>query len=244
MNYYSLQNTLNKKIKGFYPQVKDVKYYCHIWDTPNFMGNIHFEKFPSNVILATPILDKKSNLTDLIEIWHVGFNLKLLLSGKLKNILEKYIDTKLGEFINCPIIKEGVEYTDYWIFNGYSFNQEYIDFQNSLIKYEKHADDFETTYNTKIIFLSLGSFKEFEDYVNIAQEKAELITIEKLVLKEDKIKEDFFMLNYVFGGKYFISEKLKQEIEDAGCTGIEFQPSYLSLNEWLHSEREKVYGKA
>ena len=52
------------------------------------------------------------------------------------------------------------------------------------------------------------------------------------------------MLNYVFGGKYFISEKLKQEIEDAGCTGIEFQPSYLSLNEWLHSEREKVYGKA
>ncbi len=43
---------------------------------------------------------------------------------------------------------------------------------------------------------------------------------------------------------FFVSEKLKQEIEQAGCTGIEFQPSHLSLNEWFHNEREKIYGKA
>ncbi|MEG2334861.1 hypothetical protein [Chryseobacterium sp.] len=43
---------------------------------------------------------------------------------------------------------------------------------------------------------------------------------------------DFLTLNKVEGGiQYLVSEKLKQEIEDAGCTGIEFQPSYLSLNE-------------
>lgn len=244
MKYYFLKNTLDTKIKGFYPQVKDVKYYCHVWDTPNFMGNIYFKKFPNDVILATPILDEKSNLTDLIEIWHVGFNLNLLLSGKLKNIIDKYIDTRTGEFINCPIIKNGIEYPDYWIFNGYSFNQKYIDFQNSLIKYEKHADDFETSYETKMIFLSVGNSEEFENYVSIAQEKAEIITIEKLILNENIIKEDFFMLRYVFGGIHFVSEKLKQEIEDADCTGIEFQPSELSLNEWLHSEREKIYGKA
>lgn len=244
MKYYFLKNTLNVKIKGFYPQVKDVEYYCDVWNTPNFMGNIHFEKFPDNVILAKPILNKKANLTDLIEIWNVGFNLNLLLSGKLKNIIEKYIDKKKGEFINCPIIKDGIEYTDYWLFNGYNFNQEYIDFQNSLIKYEKQADDFETSYNTKMIFLSVNSLEEFEKYVDVAKEKAEIITIQKLTLKENSIPDEFFMLRYVFSGIYFISEKLKKEIEDAGCTGIEFQPSYLSLNEWLHNEREKVYGKA
>ncbi|WBX96183.1 imm11 family protein [Chryseobacterium gambrini] len=188
--------------------------------------------------------NKKASLTDLIEIWNVGFNLNLLLSGKLKNIIEKYIDKKKGEFINCPIIKDGIEYTDYWLFNGYNFNQEYIDFQNSLIKYEKQADDFETSYNTKMIFLSVNSLEEFEKYVDVAKEKAEIITIEKLTLKENSIPDEFFMLRYVFSGIYFISEKLKKEIEDAGCTGIEFQPSYLSLNEWLHNEREKVYGKA
>ena len=38
----------------------------------------------------------------------------------------------------------------------------------------------------------------------------------------------------------------KKEIEDAGCTGIEFQPIELSYNEWLMpgGEREKIYGKS
>ena len=38
----------------------------------------------------------------------------------------------------------------------------------------------------------------------------------------------------------------KKEIEDAGCTGIEFQPIELSYNEWSApgGEREKIYGKA
>lgn len=243
MKYYFLRNTLDLKIKGFYPQVKDVKYYCHIWDTPNFIGNIHFEKLPSNVILATPILDKKSKLTDLIEIGHVGFNLNLLLSGKLKEIIEKYIDTEKGEFINCPIIKDTIEYSDYWIFNAYGFNQEFIDFQNSLVKYEKQDVDFETNYKTDMIFLSLDNIKQFDEYLKRAQEKAELLTIEKLILKEH-LTLDFITLRHVFSGLYLVSEKLKKEIEAAGCTGIEFQPSHLSLNEWLHSEREKVYGKA
>ena len=60
-------------------------------------------------------------------------------------------------------------------------------------------------------------------------------------------KEDFFVLNYIDGGiKYLVSEKLKQEIEEAGCTGIEFQPSELSYSEWTApgGERERVYGKA
>lgn len=243
MKYYFLRNTLDVKIKGFYPQIKNVQYHCHIWDTPNFMGNIHFKKFPDDVILATPILDKKANLTDLIEIDNIGFNPNLLISEKLKKVLEKHINENKGEFINCPIIKNDVEFSNYWIFNGYSFNQEFIDFQNSLIKYEKQDEDFETTYKTKMIFLSLDNLEQFDEYLKIAEEKAELITIEKLILKEN-ITPDFVMLRYVFSGLYLVSEKLKHEIEEAGCTGIEFQPSYLSLNEWLHNEREKVYGKA
>ena len=54
------------------------------------------------------------------------------------------------------------------------------------------------------------------------------------------------MLQYVEGGiKYIVSEKLKIEIESAGCTGIEFQPIELSLDEWLmpRGEREKIYDK-
>ncbi|MDP5201333.1 hypothetical protein [Flavobacterium sp. DG2-3] len=41
---------------------------------------------------------------------------------------------------------------------------------------------------------------------------------------------------------YYISEKLKKEIDDAGCIGIEFQPAELSSFEWIHGgERDKIY---
>lgn len=74
----------------------------------------------------------------------------------------------------------------------------------------------------------------------------ETVTINNIYLNEN-VNEDFFMLNYVESGvKYIASEKLKKEIEEAGCTGIEFQPIELSINEWLMSggEREKIYGKS
>ncbi|MEH3112547.1 hypothetical protein [Pedobacter terrae] len=46
------------------------------------------------------------------------------------------------------------------------------------------------------------------------------------------------------GVKYIVSEQLKKEIEEPGCTGIEFMPTDLSLNEWLQGgARERIYGK-
>ena len=40
----------------------------------------------------------------------------------------------------------------------------------------------------------------------------------------DKTKELFFILNNVYGGYgYFVSEKLKNEIEDQELTGIKFE---------------------
>ena len=70
----------------------------------------------------------------------------------------------------------------------------------------------------------------------------EVVTINSIFLNE-RVNEDFFLLKN--GVKYIVSEKLKQEIEDAGCTGIEFQPVEMSYNEWIApgGEREKVYGK-
>lgn len=44
---------------------------------------------------------------------------------------------------------------------------------------------------------------------------------------------------------YIVSEKLKKEIEDTGCKGIEFMPIEMKMTDWLQGgEREKIYGKA
>ena len=42
---------------------------------------------------------------------------------------------------------------------------------------------------------------------------------------QKNIEQDLILLIKVYGGiSYYVSEKLKAEIEEAGCTGIEFEP--------------------
>lgn len=243
MKYYFLTNSLDLKIMGNYPQVKDVIYHCDIWNDPYFIEKVYFNKVNYNPIIANPILHHKSKLTDLIHLWNIGFSFTKLISGKLKDILSKYLIDK-SQFFQCSIYKDDIEYNDYWLMNIYNFNNEFIDYKNCIIRYDKKADDFETTFETKMLILDVSSSDEFHRYLEIAEEKQESLYIEKLVLNEDAMGQDFIFLKNVFSGMYLVSEKLKEEIEDAGCTGIEFQPIHLSLNEWLHSEREKIYGKS
>jgi len=124
-------------------------------------------------------------------------------------------------------------------------NDEFIDYTNSIINWEKKNDDYDETYGTTPIELKFSSFDEFNNEMEKARVNLETFNVKKLILKD--VKEDFFMLKNVEGGAgFFVSEKLKKEIEDVGCTGIEFQPSELSYNEWLApgGERERVYGKS
>lgn len=244
MKYYSMRHSLDKKVLGHYPQVKDIIYHCHVWDEPLFIDRFHFEKINVIPIIANPILHLKSKLTDIIDTKSaMGFSYRKLISGKLKGILEKNKNHDL-QFIQCSVFQNGIEHKDYWLLNGFEFNPEYIDIKKSVIYYEKQSEDYNTSFKTNKIYLNLKNLSEFMEYIEIAKDKAEIICIEKLFLN-DNISDNLFMLRYVFGGMHFVSEKLKQEIEDAGCTGIEFQPIELSYNEWTApgGEREKIYGK-
>lgn len=242
--YYIVQESMNKKTVGKFFQAVNAVHNCHVWDEPKFIGNINFEKVDFEPITSNAILEKKAKLTDLVSCPSIGFSSKLLVSGKFKGILEK--NRKKGiQFFKAPIIQNNVMIEDYWILNFYEFNYEYIDFPNSKIAYTRKADDYKITYNTIKEYINLKSFEQFEAKRLEAIAKEESLSIEKLNLLNQNIDEDFFMIKYVFGGLYFVSEKLKKEIEDAGCTGIEFQPIELSYNEWTApgGEREKVYGK-
>lgn len=249
MKYYKIHFTLSTRIRGNSNYIKDYKFKIPpvpgqvYWEVPKFVGNIYNEKIDFDPYLLDIELFANAKLNDLImEGGPVSGN--LIMSGKLKAILEKYRETGL-QFFNINIIKRNEFFTDYWLLNMYEFNHDYIDFERSLIIYEKHSKDYKTTYNIDKVYLQFKNFDEFKIKFNSAIEKNETIYIEKLILKEELITEDFFMLKHVFGGNRFVSEKLKQEIEQAGCTGIEFQPSELSYNEWVapSGEREKIYGK-
>jgi hypothetical protein len=238
MIYYNICESLNSKIVGLYSQVEKALYSCDVWEETKFIDRVGFVKLDFEPITAKAILMKKSKLTDLISAGIIGFSLKLLISGKLKSILEK--NRNLGiQFYKSPVIYKEKEIDDFWVVNPYQFDFEFIDFHRSKVFLMKNV--FEKQEE-----LLIKSSKEFLDQKNRIEQMGYpySIYIEKFKLI-DNLDEDFFVLQNVERGiKYIVSEKLKKEIEEAGCTGIEFQPIEFSMNEWLQGgEREKVYGK-
>ncbi len=238
MRFFYIRHSLDKKIIGHYPQIKKTIYSCHVWDNPLFIDRFHSEKITVKPIVANTVLHPKSKLTDIVNNSDMGFTLKMLISGKLKAILEVK-KTSGMQFFQSSVFKDGIEYEDYWILNPYEFNPEYIDYSKSkIIARIKKKEG-----GTEPKILDVSSREEFIKINEFHKAKMEIVSIENVCVYPH-VDKDLFFINT--GGRYVVSEKLKQEIEEACCVGIEFQPIELSFNEWLsdNGEREKKYDKA
>ena len=242
MKFYRIRHSLSDKQLGRIPQVKDVKISSSV-DNPKFLGEIFFSEIDFDPIVPEIVLFDDSKLTDLIEKIMV-VSLKLLVSEKLKSLIQLY-RTEGVQFFRNRVFHNELEYNNYWFLHTYCFNEDYIDFNRSTIVLEKKADDYETSFMTSNVEVNIESIEDFEILKTSSQKKFETLYIKNLFFKD--VDENFFAIRYVEGGiGYFVSEKLKNEIEEAGCTGIEFQPSELSYHEWVVSggERERVYGRS
>ncbi len=237
MQHYSIQPSLDTKIMGHYPQVKEVIYHCHIWDEPRFIGRFHFERIDIEPIVANPILHPKAHLTDLLSISSVGFTFYLLISGKVKSILENQ-ENNCIQFIQCSVFQNGIEFDDYWLLNIYEINNEFIDFSKSKISVDEKKEE---GGRVKRQVLGIRSKHEFDELVKKHKEKLEVVSVDNIIIKED-VNANLFLLH---GLNFTVSEKLKQKLELADCTGFEFRPSEISFNEFLapDGERTKLYGK-
>ena len=238
INFYRITNSLDSEIIGNLDQVVKAKYTCSIYDE-HFIDQVFFEKAKFDPVTAKAILNKGAKLTDLIKTSIVGFGLKLLLSEKLKRIFEENVDHGI-EFFRSPILKDETEYADYFVLNAYEDRLDKVDFVNSeiLLRRRKKGGGTETValeIEASTDFLAAKDFYKNEGF----------LFINKLILK--MVAEDFLFIRYMQGGPgYFVSERLKDMIEEKGCTGIEFMPSKLSFQEWSAKDglRQKKYGKA
>ena len=236
--YYSIQHSLNAKIVGKFFQSETIAWNYGNIDNPKLLNNIYFQKVDFDPIVPIPLLHKKAKITDLISCVNAGGSLHLIMTEKLKKIIEKH-RLKGLQFFKTSLIKEDIKYDDYFAMNMYESNMEFVDFVNSNVNVRVRKNEG----GTELVKIQLNTLEEFVSTIDFHKEKMEIVTIDNVFLK-DKVNEDFFML--INGVRMIVSEKLKKEIEDAGCTGIEFQPIELSYNEWTApgGEREKIYGKA
>lgn len=240
MKFYSIRNSLNNLVVGNYNQVVNAHHNCDVWKDSKFIDKIDFVKISFEPVTSNAILEKKAKLTDLINASCIGFGLRLLISDKLKKILDKRLIDNC-QFFNAPVIFKNEMIDNYWISHPYMFSMELIDFSKCIISVREKKLGGGTDKKLLII----NSLSEFTKILNFYKEKEEIVSINNIKLY-DNTDDHFFIIRYVEGGiAYIVSEELKKEIENTGCTGIEFQPVELTYDEWTApaGERERTYGK-
>lgn len=240
MNYYIIRNSLNEKILGVYYQATSAKHNCDVWNEPRFIQHTNLEEITFEPIISNAIISPKAKLTDLISSTSIGFTRRLLISGKFKHVLEQNVLSGI-QFFSAPVIYKGDILKDYWLLNAYPPQTEKIDFNKSII-ISRRKKEGGGTYVVEEKFSSYDEFKSTTDY--FWKNKVGQVLIRTIVFREE-VKEDFLVIDNTEGGvSYVVSEHLKNEIEKAGCTGIEFQPTTISRSDWLGpngGERAKVY---
>ncbi len=216
MNIYKIKNSLNYKVIGVYPQVETGEYPV-INGNPNFIGNVYLKYIPKQPDIPIPKLRKKAKKTDLVSAGIMGLSSRLLITNKLKITLEKYQNENV-QFFKTSIIYKDVEDFDYWVVHPYKVDYDFVDYSKSIISKENILGSDSKEYVT------INGTEEFikQRTHHSTDGKIWSYTIEKIAFK-DKLT-DFFILDGVSGGiGYYVSEKLKNEIEEAGFTGIEFE---------------------
>lgn len=233
--YYILNHSLNLKTVGKFPQSENITNVDY--ENPQHLENIFFKKIDFEPIVPIPILLKKSKITDLISNVNATCSGQLIISEKLKNIILKYRTEGL-QFFKTHLIQNNQKIENYYSLNMWEDNMEYVDFLKSNVK----VSTKKIGGGTEIKDLKVNDLEEFYEIVNHHKIKMEIVFIENINLSSI-VNDHFFMLKNPV--KFIVSEKMKKEIEDAVCTGIEFQPTELSYNEWTApgGEREKIYGK-
>lgn len=214
MRFYTLEYKSDAEIIGkTFPQSQEFVSLIPV-DHPNHLWSV-WGKLPDNIYIPDSILHKKAKVTDLISSSPISYP---IISEKLMRILEKYRNSGL-KFLPTHLIVKG-EKINYWLMNAYKFDYQYIDFTETIIN--KIGIGF-----VKIETLKINSAKELELSIKeiVSLNKVESVWIDKLVLK-DNIPDEMIFIDRFKGSNYYVSESLKEEIEKANCTGIDFVPHF------------------
>lgn len=223
--FYRIAGSADNKIIGNVNiQFQNATYGGDI-HSPNYLSQVLLKDVDLNkVTVPFPILNKGTKVTDLVVGTCYGNHPRLLISDKLKNLLESGGNNTL-KFIKTHITHKNIIYPNYWFTHPLGFQMEVINYKLSEI-HEYNVEDYTHDKTLKI--------KNLEDFIYKRNQylPPKGLTIKKLVINHNSF--DVLILERVKAGiSYYISEKLKKEIEDAGCTGIEFEPIYVKNEQTL-----------
>lgn len=209
MQYYQLEYSLDPAEVGTtFPQSHIARQPVRI-DDPRYLGRQDTGQSLRRIPLPEPVVHPDAKLSDLLSTVATW---RMLMSEKLKSVLEPFIYPAESEFLQVKVHYVS-DHFDYWMFNPIHFNMDAINFGAS-----------ETWLcgigNLRIEKVNLDSFASYEDYQNLVKLPEHLL-ISNLVLT-DNPGRDFLQLKNVNGIKYYVSENLRQQLVNSRCTGLRF----------------------
>ena len=212
MKYYKLNFSSNLKEIGKFPQSED----CIIGDVQQdfipWEGKIDFDfKLPE------PILEKKAKQTSYIVV--VAISKFLVIDDEFLSFLRLFNIGNYQEWkINTWQNKQLIDKYNLFLINN-TKQDKYIDFSKSEF-YSKKLGDWDNSSAQQPV-----SVNDYDEYVSEKERlrKDKLMLLEKKVyLDLSKATEDMFRIVNAPPGGYFVSERLKNAIEESGFTGMEF----------------------
>jgi len=196
---------------GRFPQSETANHPVPITAPEHLWNADATTKADKPVICPEPILAKHAIRSDLLSAAVISN--RLLISDRLKQVLEKY--GKDGfQYFPTNVIDGGKKYP-YYVLQAYRFRLDYVDFPRSEIILEGIG-------SKQLESLNIQSAEEFSGKA-AATRLPERLRIIRPALVPD-IDDDFFALHPVTAGiGFYVSGKVKQEIETMGLTGISFE---------------------
>ncbi len=213
--FYRIRPIFDEKITGINGSQAETALNPVDFDDPLHIRKWNFKYIPDYVVIPIPKVKAKAKFTDLMSVSFTGSSFKLTISDKLKVIIEKYSRDKL-QYLPITVQHKEKKRKGYWLTN-------ILDFDNDKINYLK-AEIVKRNYPLNNGFIiDVNNYSEYQKQKSLTEYPYSLY-VRKIVLMSDLL-ENFIVLDNVYGGVgYYVSEKLKAEIEEAGCTGIEFEP--------------------
>jgi hypothetical protein len=207
MKYYQLNHsTVTEEVGMTFPQSQTAReslpidHPQHLWQQKAGILN--------NVALPEPVVHPDARLSDLLSTTATW---RLVMSTKLKVILEKYIKEGQCQFLEMKVHYLSEEY-EYWMLNPLEFNMEVIDFGASEIWLCGAG-------NTKMQILEIKNVADFEKS-SITFHMPERVSFTSVSFVAD-ITADFIQLRNA-PSMFYVSETLRNELIKEGCTGISF----------------------
>ena len=191
--YYKIKASIDLKMVGRYPQVEEGIFPVSVHH-PQFIDRIRYEKAQFEPIMAKAKLAPRAKFTDLISASTIGFSLKLLVSERLKEIFELY-----------------------WVMSIYTFDYVALDLANSQIILTK--DVFEEVKEINVY--STDQLRTLREKVQNEYGEDFSFLIKKLGFLPNS-KDLLFLRPVSAGVGYYVSQRLRDHLEESGITGIDF----------------------